>query len=497
MNGTWQIARQRDYRGGEVQALLPEMVARNQLLRMENAMIFPNGFVTAFFQTDVQTLIGASGGIAISPNNNGTWTYYATPTTGTITVGTFNTALDTPVSVGSGTSHAVGSAQMSGASKAVLYLGKWYCPNATGGILNLSDFTFIAISGKNVKHLYIYTNRLWAVCGDGSLMISDNGDATTWNPLNIIFLPNTDPIIDFIPVQGGAIVYSTTSIYAMYGSSYLDITFLLLLDRQQFSSGAVDIDGTVFIVGTRGVYAASLNGCQLIPHNQNVYFQQNFPTFSTSAVAIDIVKGIYLQRFEAILFMWDVTYGETQGFVFYPQNKAYTKINQLLTSAFPYMLAINDANTDFLIGTDAGVLCKSTYPSANTLNPRESVIQTRIEDADSLRSKVWRELSIDVDQTVYGVSIDASLDDGDTFTNISSGGALLSPGRNVFWLDLPRSQSISFRFTISNTTDLFLSDDVGNLLTDDVGNELTFSGVSGSYTLKEVRVKYREAGPIA
>lgn len=496
MNGQWQIARQRDYRGGEVQALLPEMVARNQLLRMENALIFPNGFVTAFFQTDTQSIINATTGLALSPNNDGTWTYYATTVVGTITTGILDTSLNTPIGAGAGTPHTVGSASISGVHKAVLFLGKWYCPNATGGVLNLTDFTLISIPGKNIKHLYIYTNRLWGVCDDGSLIICDNGDATTWNPLNIIFLPNTDPIVDFVPVQGGAIVYSTTSCYAMYGSSYQDITFVLLLDRQQFTSGAVDIDGTVFFVGTRGVYAASLNGCQLIPHTQQVYFQQMYPTFSKSAIAVDIVKGIYLQRFQAILFMWDTQYGGTQSFVFYPETKAYTKVSQLLPTSFPYMLALNDANTDFLIGTTAGTLCKSTYPSAQTLNPRSSVLQTRIEDADSLRNKIWRELSIEVDQSVYGVTVEASQDEGNTFTDLIASGALLSPGRNIFWMDLPRSQSITFRITISNESELELSDDFGNLLTDDIGEVLTFSGVSGSYTLKEMRVKYREAGPI-
>jgi len=494
LNGAWQIARQRDYRGGEVQALLPEMVQRNQLLRMENALIFPNGFITAFFQTDVQALTHATTGVCLSPNNDGTWTFYATNAVGTIKTGILDTSSNVAIDVSTGVDHVVASASISGASKAVLYLGKWYVPNATAGILNLSDMTLIAIPGKNIKRLYIYTNRLWGVCDDGSLIISNNGDATTWDPLNIIFLANTDPVVDFIPVNGGAIVYSTTSVYAMYGSSYQDITFVLLLDRQQFSSGPVDIDGTVYIVGTRGVYAASLNGCAAIPHAQAVYFQQMFPTFAKSPVAVDVVQGVYLQRFQAILFMWDTQYGGTQGFVYYPATNSYCKVNQLLPTAFPFILALNDANTDFLIGTAAGILCKSTYPSAETLAPRGSVIQTRIEDAESLRNKVWRELSVQAAQTIYGVNIDASLDGGETFVNIATDTYLLD-GFNIFWLDLPRSQSISFRFTIGNTGTVYLEDGSGNTLNDADGNGLTVIGISGNYTLKELRVKYREAGP--
>lgn len=477
-----------------MQALLPEMVQRNQLLRMENALIFPNGFITAFFQTDIQSLTHATTGVCLSPNNDGTWTFYATPAAGTIKTGILDTASNIAIDVRTGADHVVASASIAGVCNAVLYLGKWYAPNATAGILNLSDMTLIAIPGKNIKRLYIYTNRLWGVCTDGSLIISDNGDATIWNPLNITFLPNTDPIIDFVPLQGGAIVYSTTSIYAMYGSNYQDLSFVLLLDRQQFSSGPVDIDGTVYIVGTRGVYKASLNGVEQVPHAQAVYFQQMFPTFAKSAVAVDVVQGIYLQRFQAILFMWDTQYGGTQGFVYYPATNSYGKVNQLLPTAYPFILALNDANTDFLIGTAAGVLCKSTYPSAETLAPRGSVIQTRVEDAESLRSKVWRELSVQVAQTIFGVNIDASLDGGEIFTNIATDTALID-GFNIFWLDLPRSQSISFRFTISNTDTIYLEDGFGNTLDDNAGNGLTIIGISGNYTLKELRVKYREAGP--
>ncbi len=494
MNSQWQIARQRDYRGGEVQALLPEMVARNQFLRMENAIIFPNGFVTAFHQTDVEIISGAYGGLALSLNTDGTYTYYATPATGTIYTGNLDTVNNTSINVSDGTGHAVSGAALSGVHMAVLYLGKLYCPNATGGILNLTDLTLIAIPGKNVKRIYIYTNRLWAVCTDGSLLISNNGDATTWDPLNIIFLPNTDPIIDFVPVQSGAIVYSTTSVYAMYGSSYLDITFVLLLDRQIFSSGAVTIDGTVFIVGPRGVYSVSLNGAAEIPHSQAPYFQSLFKTLATPAVAVDVVQGAYLQRFEAILFMWDATYGGTQGFVFYPYTKSYSKVNQLLNVNFPLLLALNDANTDFIIGSNAGSFCKSTYPSNSTFEPRQSVIQTRFEDADSTRNKVWREFSVQVNEVVYGVNIDYLADNSTIPINIVTN-TVLYPGRNIFWLDIPRSQSISFILTIDNGLVVYLTDNFGVNLTDDNGLPLTITQSPGNYTLEELRLKYREAGP--
>ena len=495
MNGQWQMARQRDFRGGEVQALLPEMVQRNQLLRMENALIFPNGYVTAFHQTDVAIVSGANGGLCLSLNTDGTYTYYATPVAGTMYTGILDTARNTPLAVATGAAHIMASAQLAGLSKAVLYLGKLYCPNSVGGILNLTDMTLIAIPGKNVKRLYIYTNRLWAVCTDGSLLASNNGDATTWDPLNVIFLPNTDPIIDFIPVSGGAIVYSTTSVYAMYGSSYLDISFVLLLDRQIFSSGAVDIDGTVFIVGPRGVYAVSLNGAAEIPHMQNPYFQGLFKTLAYPAVAADVVQGAYLQRFEAILFMWSLALGGTQGFVFYPYTKSYSKVNQLLNVNFPYLLAINDANTDFIMGGNPGTIVKSTYPSNATYTPRVSVIQTRHEDCDSVRNKVWRELSIETNETVYGVNLDASLDGSTILTNLATNVTLV-PGRNVFFLDIPRSQSISIVLTINNGLAQVLTDDPGNTLTDDLGNALTVTQSPGNYTLEELRLKYREAGPI-
>lgn len=508
MNGQWQIARQRDYRGGEVQSQLPEMVGRNQLLKMENAIIFPNGYVTAFHQTDTNILTHIGNGVCLSLNSNGTYTYYTVTATDTVSTGTLDTSLDIATNATGGTPHTVTGADISGFHKAVTFLGKLYCPNATGGILNLTDFTLISIPGKNIKHLYIYTNRLWGVCTDGTLIISDNGDATTWNALNVILLPNSEPIIDFIPVQGGAIVYSSTSIYAMYGSSYTDITFNLLLDRQIFTSGAVDIDGVVYIVGTRGVYQASLNGAAEIPHLQETYFKSLFSTFASPAISTDVVKGIYLQRFEAILFMWDSTYSPGyQGFVYYPNSKSYSKVNQLLDHTMPHILALNDANTDFLIGTANNSVAKSTYPSALTINPRVAVIQTRREDAESTRSKVWREFSILCDEVIYGVTITAIFDNdpldpkipllGGTRKNvIIASNVTLVPGYNIFFLDIKRSQAISFLISIDNSVTTLLTDDFGNDLTDDFGAFLTLTQSPGSFTIQEFRLKYREAGPV-
>jgi hypothetical protein len=471
------------------------MVARNQLLRMENAIIFPNGFVTAFHQTDVEVITGASSGMVLSLNSDGTYTYYASVVAGTIYTGILDTASNTPVDVIDGASHAVASALIIGLSKAVPFLNKFYCRNGTTGIINLSDMVFIDIPGKTVRKLYTYTNRLWAVCTDGTLLISDNGAAATWDPLNITFLPNQEKIIDFIPVQGGVIVYSQTSVYAMYGSDYRDITFVLLLDQQRFSSGAVNIDNTVFIVGARGVYAVSLNGAAEIPHSQSDYFKSMFATFTAPCFNADVVQGVFLQRFEAILFMWDISLGGTLGFVFYPNLKAYSKVNQLLPATNPHILALNDGNTDFLMGTTAGTFVKSTYPSNATFVPRQSVIKTRYEDAGSLRDKVWRELAIETNEVVYGVTIDAFLNDAPVPVNIVTDAALIK-GNNIIFLDLPRSQNVSFQLTINNIAVLYMVDGSGNFLTDDSGNRLFFDSSPGNYTLKELRVKYREAGPV-
>ena len=493
MNSQWNIARQRDYRGGEVQSLLPETVGRNQLLKMENALIFPNGYVTAFHQTDIESMTGADHGVCLSLNADGTYTFFANPATENVTKGILDTALDTPVNVSSGTPVYL-PCDIRGIGHTVNFLTHQYYQNYPDGIIDLTDNTTYATGGKSIRKLKVYVNRLWGVCTDGTLIISDNGDATTWNALNIIYLPNKEKIIDFIPVSGGAIVYSATSAYAMYGSDYRDISFVLLLDGQRFSSGAVNIDNTVFIVGTRGVYQVSLNGATEIPHMQSEYFKSLFGTFSAEPYLAEVVQGVHLQRFEAILFMWSSAFGGSQGFVYYPFTKAYSKVNQLLNPDNPFILAMNDSSTDFLIGGNTGIFFKSTYPSSKTFLPRQSIIKTRHEDADSLRYKVWRELSVNVGEVVYGVTIDAFLDESTTPVNIVTGTAL-APGANLFFLNLSRSRSISFQFTINNITVLYITDDFGNYLTDDFGNRLYIDSSPGNYTLKELRMKYREAGP--
>lgn len=63
----WQFARQRDFTGGESLAKLPEMVKRSQLIRMENAIISPEGEVTECWQMDQALFVNVSGGIVVAP----------------------------------------------------------------------------------------------------------------------------------------------------------------------------------------------------------------------------------------------------------------------------------------------------------------------------------------------------------------------------------------------------------------------------------------------
>lgn len=503
----WQVGRNRDFRGGETQAQLPEEVGRNQLLRMENAMLFPTGWLTASHQVDTLMVTGADLGLVIVPYTDGTYNVFSAPGNGEVYGQFLETSADAPVEMTLGSLHAVAGARIAGVSKSVRFLNKEYCPNPNAddtkdGILNLTDFTLINVPGSTAQaaKLKLYANRLWLIGSDGTLRNSDNGDATTWNALNIMLLANSDPIVDFHPVQGGVIVYSATAIYAMYGTVYSDITFVPLLQSspqasKHFTTGSVEVAGVVYILSSEGVYRVTLNGAELLPHHQETFFQEHHGIFADPAKTI---TAVYLKRFKAIIFTWPDVYNiGGKSLVFYLSG-AYSKLTKLLPAAFPYAIAMNDQNTDFLWATAVGTMAKSEYPSANTLEIQPSIIQTRHEDCDSYREKVWSEFTIVTGEAVFGVTCQAILDYSEWPITVADGIGL-SKGDNTIWLDdLPRSKTISLLITIDNTTVMTLvsDDDNATILTDeDTGHTLVTGVNPGNWTIKELRLRYREAGP--
>lgn len=501
MNGQWVTSRQRDFRGGETQARLPEEVGRNQLIRMENAMLYPSGELTAAHQTDTEVITGATLGVCIVNFTDGTYNVFSAPGNGIVYGQFFETSLESPVQMALGSQASVVGSRIVGAHKSIRFLNKEYCPNPNDdntkdGILNLTDFTLINIpAGGVASKLRLYANRLWLISTTGELRNSNNGDASVWNPLNIMLLANSEPIVDFHPVPGGAIVYSATAIYAMYGTTYQDISFIPLMQGKRFTTASVEVGGIVYILSSEGVYQVALNGAQLIPHHQETFFEDNHGIFADPA---KILTAFYLQAFRAIVFTWPDAYSVGgKSLVFYLSG-AYSKLNKLLPSAFPYAVALNDKNTDFLWGTSAGVFAKSQYPSANTLIPYESIVQTRHEDCNSYRDKVWNEFVLTFGEVVYGVTIEAMLDESTDRIMIVSGNGCRK-GDNTFYLDdLPRSKTISMVITINNGDPVTLAsdDNIEDLLTDENGNMLTAAINPGNWTLKAMRLRYRDAGPV-
>lgn len=499
----WHVAQQRDFTGGETQALLPELVGRDQFLRMENAMLFIDGTVTSSFQLDHLLIQGATTGLALVQQSNTTYTYYWANGAGSVLTGDIDSSSSTPINVTGGTPHSIANAYIKGIQKGVYFLGKYYVPNPNpdntkNGILNLTDYATVTISGKTTHKLRVYTNRLWAINTEGTIQCSNNGDASTWDALNILWLPNREPAIDFIPIQNGAIVYSKSTVYAMYGSSYLDIQFVPIATDLQLSSGAVKVDNTIYIVSSEGVVACSLNSVQTLPHKQDLYFKENFAVFSKDAYATETVVGIHLERFKAIYFTWAATHGGTKSFIYYLERGSFSKITQLLPNDYPYILALNDANTDFIIGTSDGSIVKSAYPSSVLDTARTAYLQTRHEDAGTAQSKVWRELSITLSPTsaaLNDVKIEAYLDYSTTPVLIAEGYSLY-PRENKIFLDIPRSVYVSFLITISNTLLYTLSsDDSIYTLTDDLGLDILTGGqFPANFILQALKVKYRTAG---
>lgn len=63
----WIMARQRDFSGGENLSTLPEKIARNQFIRMENAIVSPEGELTDCWQMDTPLFTNVTGGIVLIP----------------------------------------------------------------------------------------------------------------------------------------------------------------------------------------------------------------------------------------------------------------------------------------------------------------------------------------------------------------------------------------------------------------------------------------------
>ena len=345
-------------------------------------------------------------------------------------------------------------------------------------IYNLTDDAFISngsLSGKVTIRVRQYDNRLWAVCSDGSLVFSNNGDPSTWDSANIILLPNWEKIIDFLPVQGGVILLSKTSAYAMYGSgSYLDTSIILIQEGLLLSDSAITVDNTVYVLGNRGVHIITLSGMKPLPADQVDYFDSNYAAWNAISGGL---QGIFLYKFNAILYLFATGFAGA-GFLYNIHTGAFQKVSQELPAILPYMEAMNHPQVDFLVGTGNGTtICRSIYPAGVLESPRTSIIQTRHEDADSLREKVWRHLAIYTSSAVPNVTILLYLDGSSEATELYSGQVNLVAGENIIELydlteNLPRSTTMSVAIHIGGA----------------------ISDMPSDFVIKQIRFKYRLVG---
>jgi hypothetical protein len=333
-------------------------------------------------------------------------------------------------------------------------------------IYNITDSTFIsngALVDRTAVKIRQYDNRLWVVCDDGSVVFSNNGDTSTFDAGNIILAPNWEKIIDFLPVQGGVILITRTSVYALYGSgTYQDTSIILIEDNLMLSDSAVVVDNVVYVLGNRGVHMISLNGIREIPQDQVDFFSANYPAWNAIGVA---VQGIYLYRFHSILYLFQSGYS-AQGFLYSLENGAFEKVNRPLASALPYMMELANSKTDFLISSDSGTaICRSVYPTGTLSAARTSILQFRHEDAGTRRDKIWKSISIVAGVAVSSVTLSIYLDHSDTPTVIQGPTFDLAKGDNVIELldandNHPCSRYLSAMLTI-NTTGPFTIKEVG------------------------------------
>jgi hypothetical protein len=98
---------------------------------------------------------------------------------------------------------------------------------------------------------------------------------------------------------------------------------------------------------------------------------------------------------------------------------------------------------------------------------------------------------------VYGVTLTAFLDESEEGQVVQSDIVLVT-GENHIWLDeLPRSKTLSLLITINNTTTVSIVNDYEEqkVITDELGNEFVSGLNPGNWSIKELRLRYREAGP--
>lgn len=134
----WDYARQRDFTGGESLAELPEMIARNQLAKMENCVISPEGLITECWQMDVPLFINVTGGIVVTPiPGTSLFTVYSAVDAG-IMCFTFDPASPTPYDMADASGYPgytlhehESPVTIFGISHGTPFLGKNYCCAAT------------------------------------------------------------------------------------------------------------------------------------------------------------------------------------------------------------------------------------------------------------------------------------------------------------------------------------------------------------------------------
>ena len=144
----WTSARQRDFTGGETLALLPEKIGRNQLIKMVNAIISPEGLITEAWQMDTTLFINVTTGVVVVPiPGSRLFTVYAAAGNYVVSF-TFDPNSATPYDLANASgypgyqllSHAA-PVTISGITHGTPFLGKNYCIAATSLYITAGQLT--------------------------------------------------------------------------------------------------------------------------------------------------------------------------------------------------------------------------------------------------------------------------------------------------------------------------------------------------------------------
>ncbi len=399
---SWRINRQRDFTGGENLAVLPELMAPNQLLQARNMVMTADGLLeTRQGKSKVNNTAGylgegpvlsihrfakSSGGDKYLVVQHGTSLYAA------IWDGDPGNPIQSFTTV---RSDLTAGAKL----RSVVWKDKLILTNGVDNPFRFDGSSWADLNRTNPdpppssKYIKVYGGKLWLVDVDNPnhLRFSGLEDYDSWNQLDVINLRDGDGdvITGLSPQPGGMIITKQKSVWQLFGTNRYDIQIgeAPLSDTVGCVAPDTLLDEGLFL-GPDTLYRFTLSGIQRIADTHMKLIEPVNLSMKQDAFAVSI------PRESRAVCKVDTTVLNIDG-----RYQNITTWDSLNASCF----AVADAEGDpgcLLIGdlTDGYVysLTNSTDDDGNNIT---TVFQTAHRDEGSPRKKVWRYFLPEIDAT--------------------------------------------------------------------------------------------------